>query len=342
MQLRALPPADLVAPRVWTSSQSPLTRFWSDVPACIERTVSCEFRNRLDLGAGTNMTPEVQAIARRFGPAVAQWSRIELRDAIERVLRREGLPPIGKEFQAHNERVDAVCEHLLDSGDMPLPTTLASWLRQLASANLIEVWPGSSTDSLFLKNRVAVPPCTSDPFDSLSSRLHQRLGKGAPVGLFTDNHGEVVFDTAFLSWVLRVYAVPVCAFAKSQAVETDCSVASVRALWRRMHHEDRVRVVATGSRVQGNRLDRLSAKAEAHLRHIKAKGGLLIVKGVANLDSMIGLRLDMLFLFAAKGARTSARFEVAPDSLCGLWVPAGKSCHHTLSRFVYQPVCRAL
>src|SRR5579871_994970 len=218
MQLRALPPADLVAPRVWTSSQSPLTRFWSDVPACIERTVSCEFRNRLDLGAGTNMTPEVQAIARRFGPAVAQWSRIELRDAIERVLRREGLPPIGKEFQAHNERVDAVCEHLLDSGDMPLPTTLASWLRQLASANLIEVWPGSSTDSLFLKNRVAVPPCTSDPFDSLSSRLHQRLGKGAPVGLFTDNHGEVVFDTAFLSWVLRVYAVPVCAFAKSQGL----------------------------------------------------------------------------------------------------------------------------
>jgi uncharacterized protein with ATP-grasp and redox domains len=164
------------------------------------------------------------------------------------------------------------------------------------------------------------------------------LRHGVPVGLFTDNHGEVVFDMAFLVWASRRYAAPVFAFAKSQPVETDCAAPAVRAILRRKQLGGAIRVVPTGSRVQGNRLDRLGERAQTQLRQIRAQRGLLIVKGIANLDSMIGLRLDALFLFAAKSARTSARFDVAPDSLCGLWVPAGMPCDHALCQFAHCPV----
>jgi uncharacterized protein with ATP-grasp and redox domains len=112
----------------------------------------------------------------------------------------------------------------------------------------------------------------------------------------------------------------------------------VRALLRRRHPKDKVRVVATGSRVQGNRLDHLNSRTRDVLRRILSQQGVLIVKGIANLDSMIGLRLDTLFIFAAKGARTSGRFEVPLKSLCGLWVPAGMPPDHRRGQFVSGPV----
>lgn len=338
LQLRTDPPSDLVVHRVWSKAQWPLSRFWVDVPAEVERTVSLEIRNRLDSSPEANMRSDIEEVTRLLGPTVALWSRIELRDAIDRILRRKGLPAIGKGFQAHNQRIDSVCQRLLDSGKVPVPATLTLWLRQLAAANLIESWPGSIPDISRLKRLLAAPTLAHDPFALLSSRLHKHLLRSAPVGLFTDNHGEVVFDMAFLGWVADEYGVPVYAFAKSQPVETDCAAQSVRVLIRRRLPERAVHVVATGSRVQGNRLDRLSLRTQELLRRIRANRSLLIVKGIANLDSMIGLRIDTLFLFAAKGARTSARFDVPLESLCGLWVPAGMPCDHARCQLVHCPV----
>lgn len=338
LQLRATPPADLVVNRVWRRSQCPLSRFWVDVSAEVERTISLELRNRLDLSPEVNIGFETESTTRRLDSALAQWARIELRDAIDRTLRRQGLPAIGKRFHAHNQSVDLLCQRLLDSGEIPVPATMSQWLRVLAAANLIEAWPGAVPDTSRLRCLLTSPAAAEGPFDLLAKRLHERLLRGAPIGLFTDNHGEVVFDMSFLAWVVGEYAAPVYAFSKSQPVETDCPARAVRTLVRRKHHGSGVRVVATGSCVQGNRLDRLSPQCQELLRQIKAACGVVVAKGIANLDSMIGLKIDTLFVFAAKGERTSSRFGVPRESLCGLWVPAGMPCDHSRCQFVHCPV----
>jgi len=334
----AASPSDLAAAEVCRATKLPLREFWNDVPNGFVRTIAWEFANRLDSPAPRKIDRAIRQVGALLNSEIEHWSRAELRCELERILRKCGIPSLSCAFAAHNARVNAECEQLISSDpEKKKAHTLSGWLRRLATANLLEVWPGGSTGAAFTAMQTAQASVTRnhDFFVPLARRLAARLLRGVPLGLFTDNHGEVVFDLEFLAWVWSRFRVPLVVFPKACPVETDCDRETVRSMLRRRHRNVPVTVVSGGSRVQGNPLDCLGAECYEALRRIRAAEGVVIGKGVANLETMAGLRITTLFLFAAKTQRVADRFDAPAGSQCALWVPAGRSVHDARSRFAY-------
>jgi hypothetical protein len=67
---------------------------------------------------------------------------------------------------------------------------------------------------------------------------------------------------------------------------------------------------------------------QAALEKLKASGGILVAKGLANVATVPGLMIDTLFLFSAKNDVVARDLAVDRDSLVGLFLPAGADRHH--------------
>ncbi len=276
-----------------------------------------EIDNRLDEPSPTLVASAVREAGALVSLDLTALSAPELRAALACALSGIGFPALNSRLAEHNARVDDLAVRtLLTTGGLSCARSLSAWLMLLAAANLLEVWPaaGEPETALAATRLAALRPGECRPFLPLAERLEARLRAGTTLGLVADNHGEAVIDLAFLAWVEKRWGVKTFLLAKACPVEIDLDDAAAECLRRRHFPEFAVRVPAGGARTPGNLLplvDRASAEA---LFEIQAEGGLLLVKGIANLQTVPGILLEAIFLFAVKSPAVAETFGAAVGS----------------------------
>lgn len=292
----------------------------------ISRWLHYEFRNRLAEPAAHQTSEAIGRIAALDICELKSKSRIELRSAIECILRDVGFPPLSEEFAHHNARVNLRCIDKVNGlRSTSRQASTAQWLLLLAVANKFEVWPGESSDIAAECFPTNWSECraVSGAFSGLGERARRQVLTSGIVGLFADNHGEIAVDLAFLEWLQQQNGCKVVLFAKESPVETDVDVEQVRQMIRQHFPSLKATVVSTGSRVQGTLLTSLSLHAADALSQIAAKHGFVVVKGLANLETVPGLLIDGMFLFTVKTAQVASLFDVPLDAGAGLWLRPG-------------------
>lgn len=297
-----------------------------------------EIHNRLDESCTALVTKAVDETAALASLDLADMSAPELRAALACILSGAGFPALSHRFANHNDQVDHfTCKVFLTSDGRQRERPLTAWLRLLAAANLLEVWPSAAWTRTTLESvrRAAIPTRECHSFLPLAKRLEHRLRAGAPLGLVTDNHSEAVLDMLFLNWVAQRWGVRTVLFAKACPVETDIDCIAAEVLCRHYFPGLAVQFPAGGSRTLGNLLPRLGRPFVEELLRIQAESGILLVKGIANLQTMPGILIESIFLFAMKSPTLATMFGTPQNSLTGLWLPPGADVGDLDTRFVY-------
>ena len=173
----------------------------------IAKTLAHEIETRLDRPCPGLTREALRRAAILAGTDLSDWSREDLRAAFERIFRDLGFPALSARFTAHNERVDALCGRwltgwLVRRGE----PTMMEWLLLETATNRFEIWPATRLRPILESvTRDLRRPLFAAAFAPLAERLEERLRAGAPLALFTDNHGEIAADVAFLACLQRQY-----------------------------------------------------------------------------------------------------------------------------------------
>ncbi len=200
---------------------------------------------------------------------------------------------------------------------------MMEWLLLAAATNRFEIWPATRLRPILESvTRDLRRPSFAAAFAPLAERLEERLRAGAPLALFTDNHGEIAADVAFLACLQRQYETRVLLIPKQCPVESDVDVLAVERALCRWAPGLRPELVRRGSRIQGNPPHRFSRQLATALTDLRERRGLIIAKGVANFETLAGMQVETLFLLAAKTDRVARRLGVERGSPVGLWKPA--------------------
>lgn len=145
--------------------------------------------------------------------------------------------------------------------------------------------------------------CTH-PIDGVEYRhFRDDLAAAKNFLLITDNAGEIVLDRLVLEVLRRDYPnldLTVCVRggpALNDALREDAEVAGIPTL---------ARVVDNGSCIGGMELGSLSAEA----REALDEASVILAKGQANLETMLGCGYNIYYLFLCKCARFTEMFAV--------------------------------
>jgi hypothetical protein len=299
-----------------------------------------EVSNRLDEPNPALVEAALREVAAFASLEPVNLSAPEIRAALACILADAGLPALSRHFERHNQRVnDLTVQALLTAEGLGRERRLSAWLMLLAAANLLEIWPTPPElwAPLEAVRSAAALGGDCSAFRPLAEHLEERLSSGAPLGLMADNHGEAVVDLAFLTWVGRRWRVRTFLFAKACPVETDIDIGGAEALCRRHFPDLVVRIPSGGARTLGNLLPLLGRSHAEALLEVQ-QGGILLVKGIANLQTVPGVLIDAICLFAAKSAAIAEMFGVPRGSSIGLWLPAGTAANDRAAQFVHTAV----
>lgn len=144
----------------------------------------------------------------------------------------------------------------------------------------------------------------SQPIDGVEYRhFRDDLAAAKSFLLITDNAGEIVLDRLVLEVLRRDYPdldLTVCVRggpALNDALREDAEAAGIPAL---------ARVVDNGTRIGGMELGSLSAESWEALDG----ASVILAKGQANLETMLGCGYNVYYLFLCKCARFTEMFAV--------------------------------
>lgn len=299
-----------------------------------------EFINRLDEPSPVRVAEAIRQAAKLARSNLIGKCKIEIRVDIERILRDLGFPALCKELVNHNSYIDTECSQIIEKlQPVKKRQLLGNWLLLLAAANLVEVWPSMPLQSRLDNVVWHATALRRDlyAFTMLAEKLEARLHSKVPVGLVTDNHGEIMLDMAFLAWLQNQFRIKPFIFPKGCPTELDIDTQGVEEIRRGIFPNLQATLVSGGSRTPGNLLTAMSRQFTTSLLQIQSEGGIIIVKGVGNLQTVPGILVDAIFLFTVKSERLGRELGVDIGSPAGLWVPAGRKKNHPECFFACVP-----
>lgn len=242
----------------------------------------------------------VDAVARMLGempPAAAAPIKASRVHALIRELSGNADPYRGAKWEAtaHALSLYPRLKALVRAAADPFDTAL----RLAIAGNIIDLGVAESYDLEASVTRVLAMPFAVDA----AARLRAALAQACEVLYLGDNAGETVFDRLLIETLpQRVVYVVKGGPAVNDAMREDATAAGL----------DRVcTVVDNGAAILGNILSECSAD----FLHRFETADLVIAKGMANYESLRGVRDDLFFLLQVKCAIVAADLGTAEESI---------------------------
>lgn len=131
-------------------------------------------------------------------------------------------------------------------------------------------------------------------------KFREALSRGKNLLILTDNAGEIAFDRVLAEEIQKAYpglTITFCvrgAVAANDATREDAAAVGLE-----------FPVIDNGNRVAGTQLELLGEEAREAVR----RAGVILAKGMGNLETMFGCGLNVYYAFLVKCARISRLFD---------------------------------
>lgn len=131
-------------------------------------------------------------------------------------------------------------------------------------------------------------------------KFREALSRGKNLLILTDNAGEIAFDRVLAEEIQKAYpglTITFCvrgAVAANDATREDAAAVGLE-----------LPVIDNGNRVAGTQLELLGEEAREAVR----RAGVILAKGMGNLETMFGCGLNVYYAFLVKCARISRLFD---------------------------------
>ncbi len=219
----------------------------------------------------------------------------EISDELSNVLRKRfGIKRDYTQIKRHFNKLvlglePQLTERMLTSDD---PLGLA--IRCALVGNFIDFGPTGDVSEERLLQLVDEAP-TMELYDGGLANLKERIMRARTITVLTDNCGEVVFDKLLLAQIARANPrAQLTAIVRGAEVSNDACMVDAQQVGL----DEVARVIPNGSDIAGTSLAHVNEETLDALR----ESDLVVSKGLANYETLLGRGENTYFLFLCKCA----------------------------------------